>query len=755
MRLVLLTIALFAVANVVLSPEQLFVLYLIKLVQVGVVALVWSALASARPRPTVPMLLGIAAMCITTALSGVLSDDFATARTLFVMLAIVTSTLLPWGPAAQAIAVAAAAGSLLWNVLSVAGVAGLLDYGTVTAVLAFVMSIYLAHAFAQARAEIDQRAVALRGAEALAHLGSWQWDMRSNTVTWSEELYRIFGLGPGDFGATLEAFSERVYPEDRRRVDDALRATLDGGKPYDLELRIVRPDGSIRWLHTQGEMTREGGTPIRMIGSALDVTEQKRAQEALLESEEKFRTMIEMTPDLVSLNDMKTAQFVEVNRAWCDAIGLAREQAIGETAANLGLWASEEDLPRFLERLRGGAAGSFDLRFRRADGETRVGSSSLAVVHVGGRDAAMLWTRDVTEQRRGEQALRESEERFRSLASLAPIGIYRTDASGAVTYTSPPWQRMVGLTLEQSLGWGWAGALHPEDKDRVAEEWQRTVREGGDFAGDFRIKTPRGDLTWVHAVTRAVRSPSGELLGYVGALQDINERKAVEQMRADLVRMLSHDIKNPLSTILGFIDLLREDLAAGRDSGEALDAMESSAREAMTLALNFLEADRIETHNLELGKTPTSLNEIVRHEVQRQAARARMAKVTLDLDLGPSARMLDLDPALIGRAVANLLSNAIKFSPADGSVHVRTASYDGRAVVAVRDGGPGISDTDRERLFRRYGRGSAAAVDSTGLGLFIVKTIAVAHGGDVEVSRPPEGGSVFELWLPNEPSRAG
>ena len=218
--------------------------------------------------------------------------------------------------------------------------------------------------------------------------------------------------------------------------------------------------------------------------------------------------------------------------------------------------------------------------------------------------------------------------------------------------------------------------------------------------------------------------------------------------RADFVAMLTHDIKNPLGVIMGLTEILRDEPRDLSARSQVVDGIDSAAHAAMSLALNFLQADQIESGSLKICRAPASLNEIVDHAVRHQAARARLNDVGVRMDLDPSLPPLDLDKPLIDRVVANLLSNAIKFSPRGGLVRVVTSFRDRTANLAIHDQGPGIATEDRAGLFQRYYRGSESRADSTGLGLWIVKSITEAHGGAVSTDCSADGGSVFRVSIP-------
>jgi PAS domain S-box-containing protein len=469
--------------------------------------------------------------------------------------------------------------------------------------------------------------------------------------------------------------------------------------------------------------------------------------------EDQFRNLFETSLDAISIRSLRTGKILSVNPQFEKIMGYSRHDIVGQTDIETGLMIdrlSARDLIR--EIADGKTVSNREIPFRKKGGETRLGLVSGTLGRFEGQPAVILSTRDITEWREAQRLVGESEERFRSLASFAPIGIFRSDAAGRFTYTNPRWQQKTGLTLEQSLGEGWIAAVHAEDRERVAAEWNRFVRGGGELDIEFRFQRPGVEALWVWATAAAVRSASGEVLGYVGINQDVSARRAIEQLRHDLVRMLSHDIKNPLATVLGFAKILREDLHDRPETAEAIDAIESGAERAMRLAGNFLDADRIESGALEVRKASSSLNEVVENVVGEQAPGARLRGVEVRTDLDAALPRIDIDAALVARVVANLLSNAIHFSPPRESIRVETRLQDGQAVLSVRDRGPGIPADERQKIFRRYVRGSKSRPDSTGLGLFIVKTIVDAHGGSVEVECPPEGGSVFVASLPLTPN---
>jgi signal transduction histidine kinase len=269
------------------------------------------------------------------------------------------------------------------------------------------------------------------------------------------------------------------------------------------------------------------------------------------------------------------------------------------------------------------------------------------------------------------------------------------------------------------------------------------------------IQKPLDMRTLVEAVERAAEETRrGRLRAALSQASTPREVRAPrledsDEGRHDVARMFSHDIKNRLNAILGFVRLLRADRLDGERTATALDVIEGNAHEAVGLAVNFLHAEESDGRSLELHKAPASLNQIVEQVMEDQTSRARLRRIDLQADLDSGLPSVDLDVAMISHAVTNLVNNAVHYSPEGGIVRVETRRFADVMVLRVRDHGLGVPAEEIPKLFERYSRGTkSASSSSTGLGLYLVRTIVEAHGGSVSATFPPDGGSAFVIVLP-------
>jgi PAS domain S-box-containing protein len=260
----------------------------------------------------------------------------------------------------------------------------------------------------------------LREAQRIAHVGWWERDFRTSHVSLSDEVCRIFGVEPLDLPDWHERWLALIHPDDRPKAAEAAAAALRGGPRYDVEYRVIRPDDTVRVVHSQGDVTRdEAGRPLRQFGVLQDITELRRTEYELRASEARFRTFVEYAGDAFFLLDEQSS-VVDVNRRACDSLGYTREELIGMTPADFDVGLDEASIQRVRQRLVAGETLTFETRHRRKDGTVFPVEIRSAPFEQDGRRFLSL-VRDISERKHAEQRVLAEHAVTRILAEAATV----------------------------------------------------------------------------------------------------------------------------------------------------------------------------------------------------------------------------------------------------------------------------------------------------------------------------------------------
>ncbi len=359
---------------------------------------------------------------------------------------------------------------------------------------------------------------------------------------------------------------------------------------------------------------------------------------------------------------------------------------------------------------------------------------------------------DITERKRVDADLRRSEASLARGQAMTHLGSWEWTVGSREMRWSDETYRILGFAPRSvpSTCVQFLQSVHPDDRSRVRE----ALATLEDYRLEHRVRRPDGTVRVVQSELEVTIDPAREIGRIAGTMQDVTEKRRDERIRREVVAMLTHDIKNPLAVILGLAELLRDDPPTDEEERQSfLDRIEVNAKRAADLAVNFIEATCLESEPIRLLRAPVALNDIVDAAAVNLATLARTRGVILETRFGSGIPVLALDARMIDRVVVNLLDNAISFTPTGKRVVVSTEASDGEVRIAVTDEGPGIAPEARASLFKSFRQlGKQRGRNGTsGLGLFIVKTLVEVHGGRVSARWPERGGTVFEIALPVSP----
>jgi PAS domain S-box-containing protein len=370
----------------------------------------------------------------------------------------------------------------------------------------------------------------------------------------------------------------------------------------------------------------------------------------------------------------------------------------------------------------------------------------------------------------GFGALRESEKRFRSLSDSFPVGVFQADVHGHCLYSNLRLQQISGLTLKDSLGDGWTGAVHPEDRGAVMDAWKKCVREGIEFSGEFRFLTPQGEVRWVQSHASPMRSQTGQITGYVSITEDTTGRKLAEQAlqeknielyNANLAKdrflaSMSHELRTPLNAIIGFTGTLLMKLSGPltEEQSKQLQIIQSSAKHLLLLINDLLDLAKIESGEVSLTLEPVALQSVVEEVCSILRPVAEKKGLKLNMTVPDEHLVLKTDRRVLSQILLNLTNNAIKFTER-GEVHIVLGHQrdNGKSwmQLSVHDTGMGIRPEDQPKLFQaftRVGNDASRRQEGTGLGLHLSRTLAKLLGGQINFKSEYGKGSTFTLSLP-------
>ncbi len=394
----------------------------------------------------------------------------------------------------------------------------------------------------EARRESEER---FRAISETSHNAIGILDENARFVWFNDRMMEISGYSREQFlGA--ESFVTFLAPESVEFVASNFRKFLAGEdfvRHY--HFRFVRADGKTRLaVKYMAGFTDQRGKR-NLIVSMLDVTEQNRAQEALRESEERFRTAFRVSPDSININRLSDGMYVDINEGFTRIMGYTREDCIGASSLDLDIWADPEDRKRLVTGLtRDGSVHNLEARFRRKDGVVVTGLMSASVISLNGEPHILSITRDITDRSRSEEALRESEVKYRTVADFTYDWEMWRRPDGSYAYISPSCERISGYSAEEFLADPefFFSIVHPEDRERVRDHLRVEMEQELEFfTYDFRIITLDGEERWLNHFCLPVYGEDGNWLGRRASNRDITDRKRAEaDLRASETRWRSY-----------------------------------------------------------------------------------------------------------------------------------------------------------------------------------------------------------------------
>ena len=630
-------------------------------------------------------------------------------------------------------------------------------------------------ALRQAKARLD---LAVRG----SNIAIWECNMPDGRIENSHLTYTNVwesmgydaATGPTDFPSTSAIL---FHPIDRERVMREIQELFDSNRQdYESEFRVRWQDGSTRWHLSRGTVLRDPeGKPVRFIGTSADITALKRAEEAMRERERQLDSLMGHVPGLAYralADDHWTALFV--SRGIEDLSGYPADEFTSRRL-NYADIMLPEDRPATREAvftaLRERRMYEVEHRIRHKDGSIRwIWARGHGVFAPDGSLRFIEGLNlDMTSQKQAEEALRESEERFRGTFENAAVGICHTHPTGQFLRVNETFCAILGYPREELLRKQFQDITHPDDLVASTELFAGMMR--GDTPGytiEKRYVRKDGSPIWAELFASLQRDAAGKPAYLIGVIQDTSERQrldadlrqakdaaeAANQAKDEFLANVSHEIRTPMNAILGMTELAL-DTELTEDQRHCLDTVKSAGDNLLIIINDLLDFTKIAAGKLELDLADFSLRTVVGDTLRTLAIRAHKKGLELIYDVN-----LNVPDGLVGDAgrlrqvLLNLVGNAIKFTD-EGEVVVRVeldeaaeARHDEYVDLrfVVRDTGIGIPRDKHERVFRAFEQEDTSTTrkyGGTGLGLTIAARLAALMGGRITVESEPGVGSTF------------
>ena len=591
---------------------------------------------------------------------------------------------------------------------------------------------------------------------------------------YNRRAVEIWGREP-QCGVEQHCGSMKLWLTDDTQLSHAQSPMMEvlrtGNPASDIEVLIERPDGSrVPVLVNFAALKSAQGEIIGAITSFIDLTEQRKAREALRHSEQDLSDFFDnastglhwVGPDGI---------IMRVNQAELDLLGYSREEYVGRHIAEFHV--DQRIIQDILGRLAGGETlREYPARIRCKNGSIRdVLMSSNVLFEEGEFIHTRCFTHDVTARKRGDEALRESEERFHTLADNMSQFAWTADPTGWIVWYNQRWYEYTGTTFEEMQGWGWEKVHHPDHLDRVVTKWRQAHVTGEPWEDTFPLRGLDGTYRWFLSRALPIRDAEGRIIRWFGTNTDITELReaqaslliseermkkqasALAEVNKELVSFsysVSHDLRAPLRTIDAFSRIVEEDYGAhlNAEASRCLTIVRKAAGYAGELIDDLLEFSR-------LGRQAMAFSVVTMEKLARETAddlRTMQGDRQIHLTVG-NLPPCQGDPRFLKLVWTNLLTNAFKYSKNrnESSIEVGWIPDDASVEAVtyyVKDDGVGFDMKYVHKLFNVFQRlHRKEDFEGTGVGLAIVHRIVLRHGGRVWAEGKVDGGATFFFSL--------
>ena len=575
---------------------------------------------------------------------------------------------------------------------------------------------------------------------------------------------KMYGYPRDYFLGKTPEFVSAPGKNDLPKVAEMVKQAFEG-KPQQFEFWGRRKNGEIFPKIVRLNKGKYKGQDV-VIAFALDVSEEKKAEELLRESEERFRTIFQTSPDAVSINNLKTGVYADINEQFTQLSGYSRDDIIGKSVGHLGLWDIREEQEEFLRQLLAKKnIRNFEAHFRGKNGEIHIGSLSAKIIEIGNAEYVISVIQDITQQKQAAKQI----SRLASIIEQTSEAVVVTDLDGTIEYVNQAFTKITGYSREEALGENPNILKSGQQDDAFYQNLWNTIKSGQVWRGVFANRKKDGSLFYEDAVIFPVKDEAGEIINFASVKRDISKERALEdQLRqsqkleaiGQLAGGIAHDFNNLLTAINGYSEMILMDLDEKDPVREDVYEILKAGRRAADLTRQLLAFSRKQVIQPQI----LNINTII-SDSSRMLRRLIGEDVELEISLGETVSPIEADPGQIEQILVNLVLNARDAIQEKGKekkitigttnrfldnsyVQNHVGSRVGKHVLlAISDSGIGMDEETTAKAFEPFFTTKAVG-KGTGLGLSTVYGIVKQNGGSIFVYSEQGKGTTFKIFWP-------
>jgi two-component system CheB/CheR fusion protein len=571
--------------------------------------------------------------------------------------------------------------------------------------------------------------------------------------TANASFYKKFNIGEQE---TVRKLFYEI--RDHQWDNHLLRSMLEKILPQrtlliDYEIIIDLPLlGECNMLLNARQIVNEKTEEQLILLSIEDVTEKKIAEKRLQESEAKFKRLADANIIGVAFWNVN-GNIADANEAFLNMLGYtAREMNDG--ILNWKKLTIAEDTALHESSVKKAISGKTIVPYHQTHYIHKDGHQIPAMVGFamlpGSTENGIAFVQDITEIIEAEQAIKESAKRFKFLADAMPQKIWTADNLGNANYFNKRWFDYTKMSFEELRGWGWKKIIHPDDWDINQKTWQHSIDTGEDFQIEHRFLCHDGTYRWHLSRGLAQTDEQGNIIMWVGTNTDIDEKKKVEQQEEDFISIAGHELRTPVTSIKGYVQIIHDKFSTSDDSMaiELVNKLDKQVDRLTHLIKDLLDVTRIREGQLQLQETEFDINELINETAEVMQITTPKHVIVKELNATEKGTG---DRERIGQVLINFISNAIKYAPDSDKIIVRSSSDGQNIIVCVQDFGIGVSEDMQKKVFDRFFRSdekTSKTYPGLGLGLYISSEIIKRQNGKIWVTSTKGKGSKFYFSLP-------